>query len=154
MRDFLVAHADVPLGAKLWTFGSVRRADTDGWSTTAGSLVARNGYVDVIADKATATLLSPPDLVIRPETIDRLFVAIDAGARPLALRVAAQTKPNAPWVDVGRGSATGVALAWPARWRNGHTVVERLRITLSFADGVAKTRVARVLLYPRAPPRH
>jgi hypothetical protein len=152
MRDFLVAHADVPLGAKLWTFGSVRRADTDGWSTVAGSLVAGNGYVDVIPDGATATLLSPPDQVIRPETIDRLFVAIGAGARPLELRVAAQTKPNAPWIDVGRGSAAGITLAWPAQWRDGHTIVERLRIALSFADGAAKTRIARVLLYPRAAP--
>jgi hypothetical protein len=66
MRDFLVAHADVPLGAKLWSFGSIRRADTDGWAADAGSIVAGNGYVDVVPDRAEATLLSPPDLVIRP----------------------------------------------------------------------------------------
>ncbi len=35
MRDFLVSHANLPPGAKLWTFGSSRYKDSDGW--TAGS---------------------------------------------------------------------------------------------------------------------
>jgi len=150
MRDFLVAHADVPLGAKLWTFGSVRHANTDGWTVTAGSVLPGNGYVDVVPQRSEATLVSPPDQVIRPESIDRLIVAIDAGSPPLEMRVAAQTRPDTPWIDVGRGSPSGIALSWPPTWLNGRTIVERLRLTLSFADGATKTRIARVLLYPRA----
>ena len=39
MRDFAIAHAFVPLGTRLWTFGSARHADTYVWSSkpTAGS---------------------------------------------------------------------------------------------------------------------
>ena len=36
--DFLVDHADLPRGARLWTFGTARHADDDGWSLERGHL--------------------------------------------------------------------------------------------------------------------
>ena len=38
MRDFLVSHADVPLGARMWTFGTPLHADADGWSAERGAM--------------------------------------------------------------------------------------------------------------------
>src|SRR5262249_48036415 len=38
MRDFLVTHADLPRGARLWTFGAIGYADDDGWRLEKGTL--------------------------------------------------------------------------------------------------------------------
>ena len=70
MRDFLVTHADLPLGARLWAFGAPGYLDDDGWRLEQGKVYARGGYLDLDKiDAATATLLSPPDQVIRAATI-------------------------------------------------------------------------------------
>ena len=38
MRDFMVSHANVPRGARLWTFGTPRRADLDGFRAERGKI--------------------------------------------------------------------------------------------------------------------
>ncbi len=51
---FLVDHADLPRGARLWTFGTPEHADDDGWSLAPGRLEAGRGYVDLVVDASAA----------------------------------------------------------------------------------------------------
>jgi hypothetical protein len=150
MRDFLVSHADVPSGARLWTFGTPRRPDSDGWTAERGRLTAGSGFLTLEPDGETLTLLSPPDQVIRPARIDRLVLRFDGNARPSRVRVAAQIVPGSAWRDVGEATRTELALRWPTAWRDGRTIVERLRLELSFPSGTGQSTMSRVLLYPRA----
>jgi hypothetical protein len=149
MRDFLVSHADVPRGARIWTFGAVRHADTDGWTAQRGTLAAGGGFVTLRADGAAMTLVSPPDQVIRPARIGRIFLRFASGAEPSHLKVFAQTDPGEPWTYVGQSTTSSVALTWPAEWRDDR-IVERLKLELSAAPGGEPLTLSRVLLYPRA----
>lgn len=148
MRDFLVSHADVPRGARLWTFGSPRRADADGWSALRGELVAGTGFATLRPDGESVTLVSPPDQVIRPERIDRLVLRFSGSARPARVVVLAQTDAIGEWVAVANGPADDVELGWPVEWRDGRTIVERIKLDLTFPPGTRTATLSRVLLYP------
>ena len=56
MRDFLVSHADLPHGARLWTYGTARRADTDGWTAEQGELTAGAGFASFLLHPAMAQM--------------------------------------------------------------------------------------------------
>jgi hypothetical protein len=66
MRDYLVSHADLPRSARLWTFGTPKHVDSDGWTADRGSLAAHAGFAMLQSDRGLINLLSPPDQVIRP----------------------------------------------------------------------------------------
>ena len=150
MRDFLVAHADLPWGAKLWTFGSPRHADGDGWTAERGTLGLLPGALAINPDRAVATIASPPDQVIRPARIDRLVLRFAEGVTPVRVDVSARTGPDAAWHPVGTAAgATDLPLAWPAAWRDGRTIVEQIKVELAFAPDTAQARLQRVLLYPK-----
>lgn len=153
MLDFLVAHADVPWGARLWTFGTPRHVDDDGWGAARGTLVAGAGMATLDPDAGRATLLSPPGQVIRPERIERMIMRWEGSTKPVRIAVAAQLKPDGDWHDVGTAIGQQLDFAWPARWRDGKTIVERLKIELTFAADAKSATLSRVLLYPRAPSR-
>ena len=149
MRDFMVSHANLPRGARLWTFGTPRRADLDGFRAERGAISAGEGYATLRLDDGTATLASPPDQVIRPQAIDRLVLRFD-GAAPANVQVFARRDAVADWTPIGNGAGDDVALRWPADWRDGRTVVEQLRLTLAFPPGAREAKLTRVLLYPVA----
>jgi hypothetical protein len=151
MRDFLVSHADVPIGARLWTFGTPVHADADGWTAERGRLAARAGFATLTADGGEVALLSPPDQVIRPSHIGSLLVRFEGPARPARITVEARDGPQAPWRVVATTTKETVALAWPAAWRNDGTFVTQVRLSLRFAPGQDAIRLSRVLLYPVAP---
>jgi len=88
--------------------------------------------------------------VIRPTRIDRLALRFDASARPSRVSVAAQTVPGSAWRDVGEATQTELALDWPAAWRDGRTIVQRLKVKLSFPPRTGPATISTVLLYPRA----
>jgi len=149
MRDFLVSHADVPRGAQLWTFGTARRADDDGWSAEQGSREARRGYLALAPSDGAVTLRSPDDLVVRPQTIDQLVLDFGDGPRPLRATVYARAGTSEQWHSVSTtGDASRIALQWPAAWKTRDAVVEQLKIALEFASDVRSARLDRVLLYP------
>ena len=79
--DFLVDHADLPRGARLWTFGTARHVDDDGWSLDRGRLVAGRGFVDLAVDAADM-LMSPGDQVLRADAVDTLVLGL---AEPAAV---------------------------------------------------------------------
>jgi hypothetical protein len=150
MRDYLVAHADLPRGARLWTFGTPVHADADGWSAEHGLLTAHPGFATLQGDRGSVTLLSPPDQLILPARIDRLLMRFENNAAPMRVTVAAQPGPASPWTTVGDASGNEVLLHWPTRWKNDSTIVERLRIELKFAPGAESFALSDIVLYPNA----
>lgn len=151
MMDFMVAHADVPKGSRLWTFGTPRHADDDGWSVSLGSMKRGEGFLTMQPDAGHVTLISPGDQLIRPRTIERLVMRWADEAHPVQVRVYAQVEPDAPWQEVGESTGGQVVFKWPPQWLRGGTIVERLMIKLAFASDARAVTLSRVLLYPRAP---
>jgi hypothetical protein len=150
MRDFMVSHADLPRGARLWTFGTPRRADLDGFQAERGEIVSGMGFVTLRPDNGTAILSSPGDQVIRPQSIDRLVLRIE-GASPQRVQVSARRDAVSEWTPIAESARADVALDWPDAWRRDDgTVVEQIRIQLAFPPGTRETRLTRVLLYPVA----
>ena len=110
MRDFLVSHADLPFGAKLWTFGTARLASDDGWTTSRGTLTPGRSHVAVAPDRGIVELVSPVDLVIRAKRIDLALVRAWSGPVPQSIAVHARVAPDTPWREIGR---TATASASP-----------------------------------------
>lgn len=155
MRDFLVSHADVPRGAQIWTFGTARRADDDGWSAEQGSREARRGYLALMPSEGNVTLRSPDDLVVRARAIDRAVLDFGSGPKPLRATVYARADATAQWQTAGVGSdVSRIALDWPAEWKSRDEIVVQLKIALSFAADVGSARLDRVMLYPVDSPRN
>ena len=149
MRDFLVSHADVPRGARLWTFGTPRHVDADGWSAARGTLIPDAGFATLRPDGEAVTLISPLDQVIRPGKIDRLVLRFANDSRPSRVKVYAQADAVSAWIEIADAPAvTGTELRWPAEWRDGAAIVERVKIELSFPAGTRAATLSRVLLYP------
>jgi hypothetical protein len=149
MRDFLVTHADVPRGALLWTFGSARYADNDGWSAEAGTAQAHNAYLELGTNSGTVKLRSPDDLVVRPRTIDFASLDFGDGAKPARATLLARVDGSNEWREVAASAdASRIAIRWPAQWTKDDTIVVQLAIDLAFADGAGRARLGRVMLYP------
>jgi len=154
LRDFAVAHAFVPLGARLWTFGSARYADADGWTAAAGAIAAGNGHLDVSAKDGAATLVSPGPLALGRAETDLLVVGVDPKAID-SLAVEARTATGA-WVRLAAPRpaadlpATPAGISIPLAWPAELAATDQIRITLSFGAG-APARIRHLALYPRAP---
>jgi len=160
MRDFMVTHANLPLGARLWNFGTPGYLDDDGWRLEQGRVHARGGYVDLEFDAATAALLSPPDQVIRPATIESLILGLRDPSALAAVQVFARIEPGAAWAPLGEPVAAArftyspagvqIPLAWPPAWRGNRTIVAEMKIVMAFDAEIAAARLDRIALYPRA----
>jgi hypothetical protein len=163
MRDFMVTHANLPLGARLWNFGAPGYLDDDGWRLEQGKVHARGGYVDLEFDAATAALLSPPDQVIRPATIESLILGLNDPSALAAVQVFARIEPGTAWAPLGEPIAAArfayspagvqIPLAWPPAWRRNGAIAAELKIVMAFDAGVANARLDRIALYPGDRPR-
>ena len=155
MRDHLVSHAGLPLGSRLWTFGSTHHADDDGWLVVGGAIEPERGRVVVKPTQLHLALVSPADQVIR----DRNAAALVIGVDPALLReigVWAEAAPGTGWVQLTdnrqvarltkHDAGIEVPLRWPAEWRNG-SIVERIRIDL-VAGSDAALSIEHVALLP------
>ncbi len=158
LRDFSVAHAFVPVGTRLWTFGSSRYADADEWTAAGGAtLVPGNGYVDVTPREGGATLISPAPLALAREETDLLVLGVDAGViETVTVEV---RSPSGTWLALGaprRASSLArtraglsVPLAWPAKL----AATDQIRITLRAATAATPTTpisIRHIALYPPA----
>lgn len=160
MKDFVVARADLPRGARLWTFGTARHAAADDWSLEQGTLTAGKGYIDLRFSDVTATLISPPDQVLRAETLETLYLGLREPDSLVTVQVYARTEPSAPWQEIVPETKAqaltrtppglAVPLAWPAAWRARGAIAESLKVVLRFREGVEQARIERIALYPRA----
>ena len=158
MRAFLVSHADLPLGARLWTFGDPSYGDDDGWRAEGGRLSAPGGFLDIELDTGGLALTSPPDQVIRVAKIDSLILGLrDPGALE-SVRVFARVEPDAPWQAITQSVAAKslakvnaglrLPLQWPAAWRTDGAIATQLKLELRLREGTRRVPVDRVALYP------
>ena len=162
MKDFVVSHADLPRGARLWTFGSARNATDDGWSLERGTLTAGKGSIDLRFTEAQATLISPPDQVLRSDTLEALYLGMRAPDALSTVQVFARIDPASPWQEIVPVTAAeslvraapglAVPLKWPSDWRARSVIAESVQIVLRFRDGIDRASVDRIALYPRARP--
>ncbi|HEX8013585.1 MAG TPA: hypothetical protein VF814_22080 [Casimicrobiaceae bacterium] len=154
MRDFAVAHAYVPIGTRLWTFGSARHADTDDWTAADGAvLAAGNGYIDVTPRDRVATLLSPAPLALARGETDLIVLGLDPAAID-SVAVEAR-EPSGAWIALGPArsasslatTAAGVSmpLLWPAKLAS----TDQIRVMLRFR-AAGPTRIRHLALYPPA----
>ena len=153
MRDFALSHAFLPTGARLWTFGSPRHVDSDGWIGQNGTtLAAGSGYIDVRVDGPTARLLSPSPLAIARGETDLLVLGVTRGA--LASVAVEARRSDGLWLCLASrrpaseceyaGAGLLVALTWPSMLE----CAEQLRILLTPADAAGELRMRHVALLP------
>ena len=101
MRDFAVAHAYLPLGARLWTFGTPHEASSDGWGVETGAtFTPGNGYADVRTSAASAALLSPANLAVRSGESDLFVLGVDGADSIVSVRVDGRARGGA-WTALG-----------------------------------------------------
>lgn len=155
MRDFAVSHAFVPLGARLWTFGSPRHADTDGWAADDGArLVAGSGYLDVTASACGAVLLSPSPLALARGETDLLVLGVAPGTAE-SVGVDARA-PAGGWVALapplaaGELARTPAGLSMPLIWPATLGRTDQLRVALRFRSRGVMVRISHIALYPVA----
>jgi hypothetical protein len=154
MRDFALSHAFLPLGARLWTFGSPRHADSDGWMTAnTARLAAGNGYLDLACASDSAMLFSPSPLALAREETDLLVLGVTSDALE-SLSVEARTGSGG-WMSIASPRAacecerTSAGISVPLVWPAALECAEQLRISLTPATKDA-IRIAHIALYPRA----
>jgi hypothetical protein len=162
MKDFVVARADLPRGARLWTFGTAGHAATDDWTLQAGTLTAGKGFVELRFEGAVAILVSPPDQVLRAASLSTLYLGLaDADALD-SVQAFARIDPSSPWTEIvaeTRGTSLArtppglaVPLTWPEAWRARADIAESLKLVLRFRAGAGGARIDRIALYPGATP--
>ena len=145
MRDFAIAHAFVPLGTRLWTFGSARHPDTDDWTAADGAgLAPGNGYLDVTPRERMVTLVSPAPLALARGESNLLVLGLDAAA--LESVAVEGRSPSGTWISLAapRGAAglatTSAGISVPLSWPGRLTVADQIRITLRL-HGSAPARI-------------
>jgi hypothetical protein len=157
MRDFAVSHAFVPLGTRLWTFGSPRLADADGWSASAGTLAAGSGHIDLTPVNDEVTLVSPSALALDGDESDLLImgVAPDQIQRIVdvsveGLLVDGTVIALAPPRDVADLQQTAAGISVPLGRPKTPAPIDRLRVSLRLRSGGAILSVRHLALYPIA----
>jgi hypothetical protein len=152
LRDFAVAHAFVPLGTRLWTFGSAQHADADDWIAVDGSLGAGNGYVDVKPRGRDALLLSPSPLALARGETDLLVLGADAAAIE-TVGVEARA-PRGEWFalaaprKVSDLAATDAGVSVPLTWPATRAVADQIRVSLTLRELATPLRIRHIALYP------
>ena len=158
MQDFMLARADLPRRARLWTFGAASHADGDGWwldgqpaePAQPGQLLMHLG------SQGQAELLSPAELDWRgggqpASLVVRLPAAERAGVR---LSVEGQAA-DGTWLglcadaalDAAPADAAGVWLALSTPDAGPSTPIERLRLSWRGRAG-ARLHLQSIALYP------
>jgi hypothetical protein len=157
MRDFMVTHANLTWGARLWTFGAPSRPDDDGWRMEGGRISAGGGYLDLDWAGDEVVLVSPGDQVIRAGKVDRMVLGFPSEARLLQVHAYARIRPGGAWQPIasaGAGTLRHTAAGWvvPLSWPAGKKgdIYEAMRVVVKFPAGVTRARLERVALLPAA----
>ena len=147
--DFLLARSGLPLGSRLWTFGTQVHADDDGWYAETGTLTAQRGAVTLRADRAgRIALCSPRGLRVSGAVVDAFVLGIAENAGVMSVHVAGRGVDRAEWQSLARGDRD--AMRWTAAGMRvtckSRTVaaIHQLRIEFHVAPNasVSLTRVA------------
>jgi len=148
-RDFLLARSGLPLGARLWTFGTQVHADDDGWTIETGSLATSPGALHLAGDaRGVVALRSPRGLALRPETIASFVLGLSEPAGVVRIEIAGRDADDARWQPVAAAGRSAIdwvdAGAWVVANAVADGIVDQLRITIAVAPStrIALARVA------------
>jgi hypothetical protein len=149
--DFLLARAGLPLESMLWTFGTTRHAESDGWTAAAGALSSCAGYLLVAPDAGGRVVLeSPGALPARADAVATFVIGLAEEDALRGLRVLARSSSEASWEPVAGGAhrpretAAGIALDRDPSPRVKR--IAQLRIELALAAGEHKLTCVALLL--------
>ena len=153
-RDFLLARSGLPLGSRLWTFGSPAHADDDGWTVEAGSARRTPGALALLADRSgRVVLVSPREIALAGSDIECFVVGISDAPALEAIDIAVRATVDAPWLPLARGDrerlpgvAAGRLVACDGA--AGGTRVDQVRVTISLGRNPSCT-LARVAILRR-----
>jgi hypothetical protein len=157
VRDFLISHANLPRRALLWTFGSARHSDADGWQAGEGTqLFSRSGHLDLVALTGTSQieLLSPVSMALDSTLHDLLVVGIQPDS-VIATQAFYQQSPNTNWLplspkySVSKLEKSLAGLHIPLSLNTSQDI-HRIRLTLQLKDSRAKLQLNHIALYPKA----
>ena len=150
-KDFLLARAGLPLGSRLWTFGTPHHEDGDGWVTERGAATLGQGHLTLTPDQGEIALVSPGDLALEPRKMRTLVMAWPDEARVRSVEVQAERGGDPAWRTIARAEerslgreAAGRVMRLPLS--NG-APIDRLRIVLR-SDAIAPFNLDRVALLP------
>ena len=152
-RDFLLSHANVPLGARLWTFGADAHADDDGWKAVAGGAVARPGRLMLTPEQGRVTLVSPRELAFSVERFDRVVLGLGPPDTLRSIAIQGRRSGDARWLPIAtagrerwQASAAGLVLSL-APDASGKRY-EELRIELGFEPAAGPIGLDHLALWP------
>lgn len=153
-RDFLLSRADLPLGTRLWTFGTPHHADDDGWTAERGTVARTPGALRVTPDaEGLVRLLSPAGLYIDNASVGRLVVGLPADRKVARLDVEARAAGTGEWQSVVNADQPAIAVTHAgvlvARNVRGRGVgrFDQVRLTLRL-DNSQPVDVARIAILP------
>jgi hypothetical protein len=152
-KDFLLARAGLPLGARLWTFGTWRHADGDGWVAEQGAAALGKGRFEMQADAdGTMAVVSPGDLALARTSARALVLGLPDDVRVHDIEVLAAFDGLPAWRSIAllRGDAVareqaGRVLAL-SRGGAGKTI-DRLKVVMRF-DARTRVDLERVAVLP------
>ncbi len=152
-RDFLLARANLPLGARLWPFGASSHADADGWEATTGTVTPRAGFLALTPAGGRVVILSPREIDYASTRFDRLVLGVRPDAIPHSIRLFGRRTPTAAWQEIAlpepdrwQVDGAGVSLALPGAFPD--VVFDQLRIELEYAPTAAAVALDHVALLP------
>ena len=142
-RDFLLSHAGLPLGARLWTFGSPRHVDGDGWIAEHGGAAAGPGFLTITPEAGVVEIVSPGDLGIaaaggarrRARPARRCARAQRRGARARRAEILRGAASRAPTTRSSSDATRVASLALPA---TRGAPIDRLKIRIALDAGDAR----------------
>jgi hypothetical protein len=151
--DFLLARAGLPLESLLWTFGTPRHADDDGWRGASGAISRGRGCLHLTPDAAGRIAIdSPPDLPGRASNAETFVLGLADASRARDLRVLGRERSDASWqvlasVRAGemRETPAGIAVRRSSPGSELHIDQLRLELTLAPGHAVALMHVAVLL---------
>jgi hypothetical protein len=150
-RDFMLARAGLPPGSLLWTFGSPRHADDDGWTAESGAIAASPGALLVVPDaRGRVVLVSPRGLALPSERMGRVVAGLPTSAGIAAIAVHARGKGGTSWELVGLARGSQIVAAPSGRVvgraRSGRAAtIDQIKLEIAFdatSSAVPLTRIA------------
>jgi hypothetical protein len=152
-RDFLLSHANVPLGARLWTFGADSHADDDGWKAVAGGAAARPGRLVLTPERGRVTLMSPPELAFAAGEFDRVVLGLAAPGALRSIAIRGRRTGDARWQPVAtternRWQTSAAGLAVPLAPDASGRRYDELRIELGFDSTAGAIELDHLALWP------
>jgi hypothetical protein len=154
--DFLLARSGLPLGSRLWTFGSDVHVDDDGWHVETGSMQAGRGELALAsATNGIVALVSPSGLALARTSISALVVGLPANVKLAKIDVAGRAVARDEWEPVAQCAGQALEVVEAGRLMKCAVAdgdpIDQLRITVTLGRN-ERVSVARIAILRSAAP--